>query len=166
MVVFFPLSGPHTYTACAQNFAVLQDAAGDNASGVTQEQYLKHVCEADEHLGFSELLAFIAGNIADGNIPPMQLWMAGQTEPIVICSSNSRDSSSNSSRRNFVYNLLAVSLPKSQKVVWLPLVKTGYTNIDKTWRSGLLSWTRALLLALQQRKQAARESTTPLDVLS
>ena len=59
-----------------------------------------------------------------------------ETEPLVLCNLRSADTeftNSKRSRRTFACRLLAVTLPKSKQVVWLPLRYTRHTDVTELW---------------------------------
>ena len=102
------------------------------------EQYMKRILEPNGQLGLLELLAFMMSYVGvDANSSTqglfVQLWLPAESEPIVLFHPSSTASRTGGSRRTFVYNLLAVTLPKSQQVVWLPLEKKGHTEVSRQW---------------------------------
>lgn len=138
----------------------MQVAAGIEAAAVTGvelEQQMERILKPGHPLGLLELLAFMTSgaiNQASGQELCVQLWTPGQDKPVVLFSPPSEESgSAGGSRRSFAYNLLALTLPASQAVVWLPLVKTGYTDVSGHWEQRLHQ--------LDQQVVAARASRTP-----
>lgn len=103
------------------------------------EQHMKRILELNGPLGLLELLAFMMSCVGvDGDSSTqglcIQLWLPPNNEPIVLfqpsCTQVTRAAGS---RRTFVYNLLAVTLPMSQQVVWLPLEMRGHTEVRGQW---------------------------------
>lgn len=103
------------------------------------EQHMKHILEPNGPLGLLELLAFMMSCVGvDGDSSTqglcIQLWLPANNGPIVLFHpSRTEVTRTTGSRRTFVYNLLAVTLPKSQHVVWLPLEQQKHTAITGQW---------------------------------
>ena len=103
------------------------------------EQHMKRILEPNGPLGLLELLAFMMSGVgvdADSNNQGLciQLWLPANSEPIALFHPpTTKMTRTGGSRRTFVYNLLAMTLPKSKQVVWLPLEKQGHTEVRGQW---------------------------------
>ena len=102
---------------------------------------MQQILEPNQHLSLLELVAFMQSSVAEfggGRGLCIQLWTAGRPEPLILsCPCDADSTKAGGSKRSFAYNLLAVTLPRSQTVVWLPLVKTGYTDDSGCWQRRL-----------------------------
>ncbi len=110
---------------------------------------MKRIQSPGQPLGMLELLAFMTSHATHEVGAPgftIQLWIPGSTTPTVLSNPLSGDDGPERTRRRMAYNLLLVTLPQSQKLVWLPLVKRGYTDITHLWSQRLT--------ALDQQKVA------------
>ena len=116
---------------------------GSSQATAELEEYIQRVCSPGQDLGLLELLAFMTSHFDDEIGAPgftVQIWLPGHPTPIVLSNPSVPDASQGDgaekarrSSRNAAYNLLLVTLPKSEKLVWLPLVKTGYTDLTTVW---------------------------------
>lgn len=104
------------------------------------EEYMKRILDPKGQMRLLELLAFMMSRTGDSNTQNLrvQLWLPDEEEPLFLSNLPSTElTESSRSRRTFVCNLLAVTLPKSQQVVWLPLDNAGHTDITEQWEQRL-----------------------------
>ena len=137
------------------------------------EQYMKRTLEPNGPLGFLELLAFMmscVGVDANSSTQCIQLWLPAKNDPngVVLFHPFSTDRTRNSgSRRTFVYNLLAVTLPKSRQVVWLTLEKQGHTEVTGQWEQRFNELDEQAVVAATVIATASdRPATTPVQSAS
>ena len=116
---------------------------GSSQATAELEGYIHRILSPGQDLGLLELLAFMTSHFKDEVGAPgftVQVWLPGHPTPIVLSNPSVPDASQGDgaekvrrSSRSTAYNLLLVTLPKSEKLVWLPLDKTGYTNLTTVW---------------------------------
>ena len=126
---------------------------------------MKRICEPKGQMGLLELLAFLMSHIGDSNTQDLcvQLWMPDQAEPLFLTNLPSTElTESSRSRRTFVCNLLAVTLPESQQVVWLPLDNAGHTEITGQWQQRLHDLDEQMVAAnLEEASASGSTSQSP-----
>ena len=100
---------------------------------------MERLLHNSQQMGLMELVAFMLSGVGQRETSEgqrIQIWQPAQPEPLVLFYANQDkevSGSSSSRSREFAYNLLAVQLPRSGKLAWIPLVKSGYRDIDHEW---------------------------------
>lgn len=125
------------------------------------ERHMKCILEPNGPLGLLELLAFMLSGVgvdADSSDHGLciQLWLPANNEPIALFHPPTTETTT--SRRNVVYNLLAVTLPKSQQVVWLPLMKQKHTEVRGQWEQRFNELDQQALAAASSEAMASSSS--------
>lgn len=138
---------------------VLQNHGVDKS--LQLEEYMKLILDPKGQMGLLELLAFMMSRIGDSDTQNLcvQLWLPDQAEPLFLSNLPSPElTKSCRSRRTFVCNLLAVTLPKSQQVGCLPLDNAGHTDIAEQWHQRLSDLDEQIVAANMEQASGSGSS--------
>ncbi len=125
------------------------------------EQYIKHVLEVDSQLGLVELAVLARAMGGVYGTMNIQIWTPSCVEPIML--SGIFHSEEEEVKPDMTYNLMQILLPKSRKLVWLPLLAARHF-ITPTW--ALAKWNSRLhamddTMLATPKQQSAEEDPKP-----
>lgn len=149
----------------AKALGMLQNLSHGVGESAQLEQYMDRILGPTGQMGLLELLAFMMSRVGDSSTQDLcvQLWLPDHKEPLFLTNLPSTElTESSRSRRTFVCNLLAVTLPKSQQVVWLPLDNAVHTEITGLWEQRLNDLDEQIVTAnLEEASASGSKSQSP-----
>ena len=95
-------------------------------TGMGVEPYVRHVMEPDTQMGVVELAAFVRACCGSVCIAlNIQIWQPNYCNSVVL--SGVADLSEDVKPDIMAYHLMLIMLPKSRKLVWLPLLHNAHS---------------------------------------